>query len=502
MKKIISLFTVILLCAITAYSQNSESITLKKSVLKDKNVIATVEERFQSYNVEMCEVIGGDFWVPYGKMDSILKNTDKKGFAALKWKIEPIDLSNQKLINLARGLGPVYMRVSGTWANDVYFDDSGSGSSEAPEGFANVLTAQQWKGVINFSEAVGAKIVTSFPISDGMRDKNGAYQTDQIKKLLSFTKETGGQIYAAAFFNEPSHANHGNAPKGFNGEDFAREFSEFKNFMKLEAPEVKIMGPGSTGEGILPSGLDLSIDELLDHENRPTFDIFSYHYYGTVSKRCFGPMKPEDALSEEWLSRTERGLDFYENARNKYQPEAPIWLSETGESACGGNPWAATFLDTFRYLEQLGRLSERNVKVVMHNTLTRSEYALLDHDTHNPRPNYWAAHLWSKLMGTQVFQGEKLAEGLDMFVHNLKGISSGKAVLLVNTNETEKVINLPSNALKYELTADELETKIVKLNGKVLELTAENEIPEIIGLKVPKGDFMMPARGIVFLTFN
>jgi len=28
--------------------------------------IGTVDERFQSYNIEMVEVIGGRFWKPYG----------------------------------------------------------------------------------------------------------------------------------------------------------------------------------------------------------------------------------------------------------------------------------------------------------------------------------------------------------------------------------------------------------------------------------------------------
>jgi hypothetical protein len=29
-------------------------------------IIGTVDERFQSYNIEMVEVIGGRFWKPYG----------------------------------------------------------------------------------------------------------------------------------------------------------------------------------------------------------------------------------------------------------------------------------------------------------------------------------------------------------------------------------------------------------------------------------------------------
>jgi len=32
--------------------------------------IGTVDERFQSYNIEMVEVIGGRFWKPYGSNTS------------------------------------------------------------------------------------------------------------------------------------------------------------------------------------------------------------------------------------------------------------------------------------------------------------------------------------------------------------------------------------------------------------------------------------------------
>src|SRR5437588_8700564 len=35
--------------------------------------IGTVDERFQSYNVEMAEVIGGRFWKPYRHIDALLK---------------------------------------------------------------------------------------------------------------------------------------------------------------------------------------------------------------------------------------------------------------------------------------------------------------------------------------------------------------------------------------------------------------------------------------------
>lgn len=37
--------------------------------------------------------------------------------------------------------------------------------------------------------------------------------------------------------------------------------------------------------------------------------------------------------------------------------------------------------------------------VIFHNIFASSEYGLLDQTTFAPRPNYWAALLWRKLMG-------------------------------------------------------------------------------------------------------
>ena len=71
-------------------------------------------------------------------------------------------------------------------------------------------------------------------------------------------------------------------------------------------------------------------------------------------------------------------LVFYRNLRDQFASGKPMWVTETADAACGGNPWASTFLDTFRYLDQLGRLAKQGVQVVMHNTLAASDYGLIN----------------------------------------------------------------------------------------------------------------------------
>lgn len=501
-RQILIIISLIASISIIAQNSNNQKDDIFELNLIDLKFIGEVDERYQSVNIEMCEVVGGDFWIPYHLIDTA--RVKKEGFAALKRKISAVDLSEKKIRTLASALGPIYVRVSGTWANSTYFQDNdGPKLNTAPEGYENVLTRKEWKGVIDFCKVVDAKLVTSFAISAGIRDTQGNWTHAQIEPLVNYTKSIGGEIVAAEMFNEPSHASHGNTPKGYDAAWYARDFAAFKCFVDSAVPKMMILGPGSTGEGgILPIDSTMATDKIMTANPNPEFEVFTYHFYGGVSKRCMGSLKSENALTKNWLSRTELGLKYYKEARDRYAPEAPIWLTETAEAACGGNPWAATYVDCFRYLEQLSRLAKEGVQVVMHNTLCASEYALLEQDTHDPRPNYWAALLWNKLMGAKVYEAGYQSENLDIFVHNLKNSLKGYVALIVNPTKSEWTIEIPENAEKFMLTADSILSKSVKLNGKVLELVADDSLPEIVGENIRRGEIKIPSHSILFLAFN
>jgi DNA-binding SARP family transcriptional activator len=118
-------------------------------------------------------------------------------------------------------------------------------------------------------------------------------------------------------------------------------------------------------------------------------------------------------------------LDQYETCRRILaeklgaDPEAET-TAETADAACGGNPWASTFLDSFRDLDQLERLAKRGVQVMIHHTLASSANGLLDETTLSPRPNYWAALLWRRLMGPTVLDaGPSPVPSLHLYAHCL-----------------------------------------------------------------------------------
>src|SRR5271167_1710027 len=452
---------------------------------------------FSPTTLKWWEVIGGRFWKPYGSTTnkSIAQEAaPKKGFAPagidpnLYRYRAPIDLSNPRLRKLAAALSPAYVRVSGTWANSVYFQDSENAvPANAPSGFSGVLTREEWKGVIDFSHAVNAEIVTSVATGSGPRNAQGVWTSEQAGELFGYTKSIGGRIAATEFMNEPTYAAMGGAPKGYDAASYGRDVAVFRTFLRKTAPDTQFLGPGSVGEGpfAMPMGGGVLKSEDLLHASGPVFDLFSYHLYAAASERCASMGASSQttaaaALSHDWLSRPEKIGAFYANLRDRFEPGKSLWITETADAACGGNPWASTFLDTFRYLVQHASLAQRGVKVIMHNTLASSDYGLLGENTFAPRPNYWAALLWRRLMGTTVLDPQIAPiPNLYVYAHCLRNHSGGVTFLVVNADEHQiHEITLVLEAERYTLTAGQLQDRAVQLNGKTLQLNNDGEVPE------------------------
>lgn len=485
--------------------------------------VGSVDDRYQSYNVEMLEVTGGKFWKPYGPgLEAALRQpapTSSGGDTpagmnpGLYEYRPPIDLTNARLRKLAAALGPAYVRVSGTWANTTYFPATDQAPANPPAGFGSVLTHQQWQGVIDFSKAVDARIVISFANGVGMRDAAGVWTSEQSKRFLDYTASHGGGIAAAGFMNEPNLAAMGGAPAGYDAAAYGRDFKIFHAFVKQAAPDMQILGPGSVGEAAedwaVASGYGnaqmLKTRDLLAASQPAHVDAFSYHHYGAVSRRCAAQdhqTTPETALSEDWLGRTDETLAFYRKLRDQFEPGRPFWLTETADAACGGNLWANTFLDSFRYLDQLGRLARQDVRVVIHNTLVASDYGLLDDKTLEPKPNYWAALLWRRLMGSTVLDsGAPIQEGLHVYAHCLRRTPDGVALLAINNSRNEATrIALPAAAERYTLAGKALEDKRVELNGEELKLGSGDELPELRGARAMPGTVELAPATITFFA--
>lgn len=221
--------------------------------------IRQIDPRLVSYNIEMTEVTGGTFWKAYtpGQItgtEEFCISGDMADFTALSDLMQyypPIDLYNKRLRNLAGKLGPSWVRISGSWATKTYYDFEDVTNGKAPEGYASVLTKEQWIGVLDFVKAVNGKLLISVSNCAGDHPDGGVLDLTQTRKIFDFSHEYGVDIDAAEFMNEPGMLEMAGASNGYLPSDYARDQDIFNGWVREHYPNCLLVGPCSLGEGAL-----------------------------------------------------------------------------------------------------------------------------------------------------------------------------------------------------------------------------------------------------------
>lgn len=508
----------------------SQSIKLTPDKL---NKLREMNPMLMSYNVEFAEVTGGTFWKAYtpGQVagtEEFRVEPSSEGIAAMYKDLmqvyPPIDLYNEKLRKLAKDLGPTWVRVSGTWATKTYYDFDGSTNGQVPEGYLNVLTKEQWIGVLDFVKAIGAKLIVSVANCPGLHSAEEPWNSSEAEKLFSLSCEYGVPINAAEFANEPNMMEDTGFPKGYTPADYRRDQDLFFKWVRANYPECILVGPSTTGGDNITFGRGSSdkkaggveqialqtcnCADLMDGTEEP-LDVFSYHYYNGVSERLASVMPnghwlAEEANSEPYLDTALHFARTYAPMRDKYCPGGEMWVTESGDAGGGGDTWASTYLDVLRTLNELGGFASITNGVIFHNTLASSDYGFLAREVFDPRPNYFAVLLWNRLMGTTVYDsGEPIREGAHVYVHSRKDGKSGAVYLIINNSLTETTtVSLPKDAERYTLAGEggNIRARVMTLNGNPLTLGEGNALPALEPVKQPAGTVELAPGTCTFLV--
>ncbi len=488
--------------------------------------LRTVDERLMSYNIEMTEVTGGTFWKAYtpGQIagtEEFSVSGELNDFTAMDGLMQyypPIDLYNERLRMLAKQFGPVWVRVSGSWATKTYYDFEDTTSGKVPEGYASVLTKEQWIGVLDFVKAVNGRLLISVSNCAGDHPNGGPLDLTQTKKIFDFSHEYGVDIDAAEFMNEPNMLEFSGAPKGYTASDYARDQDIFNGWVRENYPNCLLVGPCTTGDpsAITPArkGMGAGIgnlmktcttDELMNG-SKIKLDVFSYHYYNGVSERLASVMPEghwsgDEAHTDEYLAVAPDTAKGHVPLRDKYVPGGQMWVTESGDAGGGGDTWASTYLDVLRTLNELGSFATITDGVIFHNTLASSDYGFLKHGTFEPRPNYFAVLLWNKLMGTTVYDcGNPDTEGAHVFAHSRKDGKDGIVYLIINNSLTDTTtVELPKAAECYSLSAKNMRDSVMQLNGRDLTIKGVAELPDLSPVEQSEGTVELLPGSCTFL---
>jgi len=450
----------------------------------DHGAVATVDERFLSFAVDTAQVVGGEFWAPRGSEHGVLETHD----------VAPYDFSRAGLRRLAGALAPAYLRIGGTDADRTIYRVGGDDVAAVPEGGARwVLTGRRWAEVAEFAHATDLKIMFTLNAGPSARGPDGAWNPDNARSLIAYTRAHGYPVDVWELGNEINAfpLTHG---RWLSGERYAGDVRRARALLDELHDPGRLAGVGSAYWPVLGEGRAV-LDATLRAADG-ALDIVTWHYYPQQSHRCpLATRRASAALTPapERLGDVDRWAERVESAAHAHAPHAAVWLGETASAQCGGEAGVSdSFADALWWLDELGRISRRGQPVVVRQTLSGSDYGLIDDRTLQPNPSYWASWIWRNLMGTRVLDVvvEPAAPAVRAYAHCLPAShgaasSDGVAMLLLNIHPTEATTvrlngggtaDAPAMSV-LQLRADSLDARTVRLAGVPLATAADGSLP-------------------------
>jgi hypothetical protein len=223
-------------------------------------------------------------------------------------------------------------------------------------------------------------------------------------------------------------------------------------------------------------------------------DVITWHYYPQQSRRC--PIatrraSPDLMFAPSTLDEIDTWAAAVEAQRDLHAPAKPVWLGETGNAQCGGEPGVSdAFVGGFWWLDELARVARRGQPVLVRQTLSGSNYGMIDDDTLEPLPDYWTSLLWRRLVGARVLDAPTGKDPLlRVYAHCARSTAPGHApgavTLVVLNLDRASAVSLDldttfgDEADVYELASPDPASRELSLNGKALVAGGDGAPPSM-----------------------
>ena len=456
-------------------------------------VVAEIDPRFLSVAVDAAQVVGGTFWDPDGGSS-----------IAGDYEVDPYDFGRPRLRALAKELAPAYLRVGGTEADRTFYDLGATPVTDPPEGYEWVLTAAMWQGMVDFARDLDYRLMFTLNAGIGPRVSN-VWQPDQARVLVRHAALRGDPIDIWELGNEingyPLINKFDLSPA-----EYAADLGVARAVLDAEMPAAKLAGPSSAFWPKVGEFIEFSTPTLAAGAAEH-LDLITWHYYPQQSLRCPLAVRsatPDRMLDPANLDEVHVWSDIVTAGRDQHAAGTPIWLGETGNAQCGGEPGVSdAFAGTFWWLDQLGTIARRGQPVVIRQTLSGSNYGLLDDVTLDPNPDYWASLLWRRLMGTRVLAASSPDPSIRIYAH-CAADGPGVALVAVNISQTEtlavRVPALSGSARRYRVTASGLDARVLELEGRPLHADASGTVPALEPASVDNASVELPPTSWAFVV--
>ena len=274
--------------------------------------------------------------------------------------------------------------------------------------------------------------------------------------------------------------------------DYVADLRRFDAVRRETVPRVRLMGPGNYYDNAgseTPYGhhaFGPLAAPILGLAGR-LYSILTFHEYPATSSRCAGAGAPvpADPLRPSYLDGVIVAFTSLKLLGHTYDPPAPVWYGEAGSASCGGQQgYSDRFEATFWYLNALGELARLGLQVFVRQTLSGSDYGLVNDATLAPNPDYWAALLWHRLMGTRILRPHVSGAPARLRVFAACARTGGGTTLLALNLDAHRRVTVtlgdrPASAMVYRVDAPSLLGRTVRLNGRILRSATDGSVPAL-----------------------
>ncbi|CAG2237206.1 HPSE [Mytilus edulis] len=408
-----------------------------------------------------------------------------------------LNLSSPKVQVLAKALSPCYLRVGGSSADYLQFNQS-SESERYPkvskefmltDHINNKLTnftmiPRQWDELNHFVEEVGWDLI--FDLNSLLR-QNAQWSPANAKQLMDYTTQKGYKIAGWELGNEPDV--YKDVGINITGSQRAKDYNILHSLLN-HYPQWRdsvVIGPSVTmlvkqiSRKYLQDFVDAGGPDIVTN---PTFHHYYAHGPSMTVPKFMSPDILSNLLAADKCCKEDSSISF-------------VWQI------------------LVRWLDKLGISASLGVDVVVRQTFYGGNYGLIDTKTSNPNPDFWLSLLYKKLVGRSVFNVtmEDKTGYVRMYTHCTNTQRSGYkpgsiTVYGMNLRSEPTTVVFPQFKpdiklhlyLMEPVGVDSLKSQTVALNGRTLSLNPDFSLPSMDYPEVVTSNFTFPQESFGFIV--
>lgn len=427
-------------------------------------------------------------------------------------------IANEHFIILARHLSPAYVRFGGTSADCLYFNQTSYNYDRPTENLFNndisnfTITDEDFVLLYNFAQKAKLRMLFDFNVL--LRNSNGTWNNENARKILNFAI-TNGMNIDWQLGNEPNSFRH-----VFNvdipAQQLAKDYLNLRSLLNETGYEDSILiGPEANHIGDTEHETqngDKYVHEFLENDDN-SVNFLSWHQYYLNGREA----KVKDFLNPEIFNILPSQIKSIQQVINSVKRNISMWLSETGSAFGGGAPdMSNRFVGGFLFLDKLGYSASVGLQVIIRQSFFGGNYAMVGADI-QPNPDWWISVLYKNFVSNKVLKLQTANNfgTLRLYAHctaEKSLINKMPAVTVYGMNLNNYPVKIliqgfaassKSSTFLYTLTADDLQSRTIKMNGEELKLSTNGDLPAFNPVFLKTGDFItLPAHSMAFIVMH